>query len=142
GCLYPGAKFQGYQKSGRLSYDVTVEILNVDMPNSHLDGYLNIRGLTEDWPEMTTYFEAEIIGQEHRFTTGKWGASQADDVKHWSRFMPFELQETFKKEGPRFNHLNKPFVFMRWKERFLVPDWRVRDIHGASFAGFYYVCVE
>ena len=31
---------------------------------------------------------------------------------------------------------------MRWKERFLVPDHRVRDINGASFAGFYYVCVE
>lgn len=26
-------------------------------------------------------------------------------------------------------------VFMRWKERFLVPDHRVRDINGASFAG-------
>lgn len=26
-------------------------------------------------------------------------------------------------------------VFMRWKERFLVPDHRVQDINGASFAG-------
>jgi glucose-induced degradation protein 4 len=53
-------------------------------------------------------------------------------------------------------------VFMRWKERFLVPDHRVQDINGASFAGnylnlisehgfsicstawlgFYYVCVD
>ena len=31
---------------------------------------------------------------------------------------------------------------MRWKERFLVPDHRVRSITGASFAGFYYVCIE
>ena len=31
---------------------------------------------------------------------------------------------------------------MRWKERFLVPDHKVKDINGASFAGFYYVCVE
>lgn len=29
----------------------------------------------------------------------------------------------------------KPFCFMRWKERFLVPDHKVRDISGASFAG-------
>lgn len=142
GCLYPGAIFKGFQKSGRLSYDVTVEILNVDLPNSHLDGYLNIRGLTEDWPEMTTYFEAEIIGQEHRFTTGKWGASAADDVKHWNRFAPPEFREAMAKEGAKFNHMNKPFVFMRWKERFLVPDAKIRDISGASFAGFYYVCVE
>lgn len=27
---------------------------------------------------------------------------------------------------------------MRWKERFLVPDHRVRDINGASFAGICY----
>lgn len=52
-------------------------------------------------------------------------------------------------------------VFMRWKERFVVPDHRVEDINGASFAGqlflaqkwaktncfhfysgFYYVCVD
>ena len=26
-------------------------------------------------------------------------------------------------------------VFMRWKEKFLVPDHRVKDINGASFAG-------
>ena len=30
---------------------------------------------------------------------------------------------------------------MRWKERFLVPDHRVGNISGASFAGFYYMCL-
>lgn len=29
---------------------------------------------------------------------------------------------------------------MRWKESFLVPDHRVREILGASFEGFYYIC--
>ena len=29
---------------------------------------------------------------------------------------------------------------MRWKEKFLVPDHRVREIAGASFEGFYYIC--
>ena len=29
---------------------------------------------------------------------------------------------------------------MRWKEYFLVPDHRVREITGASFEGFYYIC--
>ena len=75
--------------------------------------------------------------------TGKWGATEADDLKHWARFPPFRpLRSALSKPGLRFNHLNKPFVFMRWKEKFLVPDHRVRDINGASFAGFYYVCVE
>lgn len=29
---------------------------------------------------------------------------------------------------------------MRWKEYFLVPDHNVRQISGASFEGFYYIC--
>ena len=33
-------------------------------------------------------------------------------------------------------------IFMRWKERFLVPDHRVRSIVGASFEGFYYICFD
>ncbi|SYW81426.1 uncharacterized protein UBRO2_04296 [Ustilago bromivora] len=143
GCLYPGATFNGTQKSGRNSYDVTVRIVNVDLEASHLCGYLNIRGLTEDWPELTTYFDAEIIGDRYGFVTGKWGATEADDLKHWARFAPFRpLRSALSKPGLRFDHLNKGFVFMRWKEKFLVPDHRVRDINGASFAGFYYVCVE
>ncbi|CDU23819.1 uncharacterized protein SPSC_02448 [Sporisorium scitamineum] len=143
GCLYPGATFNGTQKSGRNSYDVTVRVVNVDLEASHLCGYLNIRGLTEDWPELTTYFDAEIIGDRYGFVTGKWGATEADDLKHWARFPPFRpLRSALSKPGLRFDHLNKPFVFMRWKEKFLVPDHRVRDINGASFAGFYYVCVE
>lgn len=29
---------------------------------------------------------------------------------------------------------------MRWKEKFLVPDYKVAEINGASFEGFYYIC--
>lgn len=28
---------------------------------------------------------------------------------------------------------------MRWKEHFLVPDHHVESVHGASYAGFYYI---
>lgn len=52
-----------------------------------------------------------------------------------------------------FDHNNMPFLFMRWKEQFLVPDHRVQNINGASFAGlwagvaslitgFYYMCID
>lgn len=34
------------------------------------------------------------------------------------------------------------YVFMRWKEQFLVPDHTIKDISGASFAGFYYICFQ
>uniref|UniRef100_A0A3P9NFD7 GID complex subunit 4 homolog n=1 Tax=Poecilia reticulata TaxID=8081 RepID=A0A3P9NFD7_POERE len=34
------------------------------------------------------------------------------------------------------------YIFMRWKEQFLVPDHTIKDISGASFAGFYYICFQ
>ncbi|KAH9946137.1 vacuolar import and degradation protein-domain-containing protein [Epithele typhae] len=143
-CLYPGATFQGTQKSGRNSYDVNVTIVDVDFASSHLCGYLRIRGLTDDWPELTTYFDAEIIGGRYGFLTRNWGATEQEDMVHWARFPAFRhVRNELKK--PHYtipDALSRGAVFMRWKEKFLVPDHRVQDINGASFAGFYYVCVD
>jgi hypothetical protein len=108
---------------------------DVDFSSSFLCGYLCIRGLTDDWPELTTYFDAEIIGSRHGFLTRGWGADEEGDMTHWGRFPAFRHVK---------NKLKAPYltvdgysgaVFMRWKERFLVPDHRVQDINGASFAG-------
>ncbi|CAD6907989.1 unnamed protein product [Tilletia controversa] len=142
GCLHPGARFEGSQTSDKSSYGVTVIFTHVDLEASHLCGTINIRGLTEDWPELITFFDAEIIGLKHGFVTGKWGASETQDAKHWGRFAPFKpLRKFLDKPDLRFDHFNKPYVFMRWKERFLVPDHRVKNVTGASYDGFYYVCL-
>ncbi|KAF5389895.1 hypothetical protein D9757_003712 [Collybiopsis confluens] len=142
-CLYPGAVFQGTQKSGRSSYDVNVTIVDVDFANSSLCGYLRIRGLTEDWPELITYFDAEIIGSRYGFLTQNWGANEQQDLVHWQRFPAFKhVKNEMKKPHLTISDRDRGAVFMRWKERFLVPDHRVQDISGASFAGFYYVCVD
>lgn len=142
-CLYPGAIFQGTQKSGRNSYDVSVTIVDVDFSLSHLCGYLRIRGLTDDWPELTTYFDAEIIGSRYGFLTRNWGATEQEDMVHWGRFPAFRhVRNELKKPHLTMKDADRGAVFMRWKEKFLVPDHRVQDISGASFAGFYYVCVD
>ncbi|KAJ7285973.1 vacuolar import and degradation protein-domain-containing protein [Mycena rebaudengoi] len=142
-CLYPGATFHGTQKSGRNSYDVNVTIVDVDFASSFLCGYLRIRGLTDDWPELTTYFDAEIIGSRYGFLTQNWGATEQADMVHWSRFPAFRhVKNELKKPHMTMPDRDRGAVFMRWKERFLVPDHRVQDINGASFAGFYYVCVD
>ncbi|KAI6045679.1 vacuolar import and degradation protein-domain-containing protein, partial [Pisolithus marmoratus] len=142
-CLYPGATFTGTQKSGRNSYDVTVTIVDVDLSSSFLCGQLCIRGLTEDWPELTTYFDAEIIGNRHGFLTQKWGASEQDDMVHWQRFPAFRhVRNELKRPRLTMPDRDRGAIFMRWKERFLIPDHKVNDINGASFAGFYYVCVD
>ena len=75
------------------------------------------------------------MGSRHGFLTRNWGATEQEDMVHWSRFPAFRHVKN-KLKGP---HLTMDgdcgAVFMRWKERFLVPDHRVQDINGASFAG-------
>lgn len=67
-------------------------------------------------------------------------------MTHWGRFPAFRsIKHELKRPDLTVSEevLHKHgVVFMRWKERFLVPDHKVKDINGASFAGFYYVCVE
>lgn len=101
-------------------------------------------GLTEDHPTLTTYFEGEIIGSKFGFNTKhkSWGANDRIDMSHWAKFAAFRQ---FAKQAKKGNfmikeYLQKENIFMRWKEHFLVPDHRVRTIHGASFEGFYYIC--
>ena len=101
-------------------------------------------GLTPDHPTLTTYFEGEIIGPKYTFQTRhtSWGATDKTDMQHWARFPAWRpLAKQAKK--PDFHYKNsaqRENIFMRWKESFLVPDHRVREILGASFEGFYYIC--
>jgi len=119
----------------RSSYRSLVLDQDVDFSSSFLCGYLCIRGLTDDWPELTTYFDAEIIGGRHGFLTRGWGADEEGDMVHWARFPAFRHVKN-KLKAPHLTMDGYPgAVFMRWKERFLVPDHRVQDINGASFAG-------
>ncbi|KAJ3321266.1 GID complex subunit 4, VID24 [Boothiomyces sp. JEL0866] len=93
--LYPGSKFSGYQKSGRSSYHVQVELLHVDLEQSFLCGYLKIKGLTDDWPHLCTFFEGEIIGDKHDFLTRKWQANESIDKQHWSSGILNELKSEY-----------------------------------------------
>ncbi|KAF9199866.1 hypothetical protein BGZ49_009962 [Haplosporangium sp. Z 27] len=139
--LYAGSRFRGKQKSGQVSYDVMVDIKDVNLADSSLCGYLHINGLTEEYPELTTFFDAEIIGNDHSFVTKKWDVDVKTDQEHWTRFKPFEpMIDTFATEKFKYDFHDKDVIFMRWKEHFLVPDHRVEGINGASFAGFYYIC--
>jgi len=141
--LYSGAKFKGRQRSGSNSYEVTVDIQHVDLEDSFLCGYLHIKGLTEDYPELTTFFDAEIIGSQHSFLTRKWDAKEAIDRTHWMKFPAFKSYEkVFNNDDFVYDFANNEYIFMRWKEHFLVPNHRIKNITGASFAGFYYICYD
>ncbi len=103
---------------------------------------------TQEFPVLTTFFEAEIIGPKYSFETNKWAASHETDQRHWSKFQAFnQHMATFASgSGAELAALSSDydnvFTFMRWKELFLVPDHTIRNINGASFAGFYYCCYD
>lgn len=142
--LRTGSRFEGTQESDHQVYNVHVEIKHVDMAESYLCGYLRIQGLTEEHPTLTTFFEGEIIGTKHTFQTKheSWGANEKTDMQHWARFEAWRpLAKQAKKADFTYrNFAQREHLFMRWKEYFLVPDHRVRQITGASFEGFYYIC--
>lgn len=55
---------------------------------------------------------------------------------HWARFPAFRhLRHELKRPHMTMKDADRGAVFMRWKEKFVVPDHRVQDINGASFAG-------
>jgi len=140
--LYNGSRFAGHQKSKGNCYDVEVLLQHVDIPNSYLCGYLKIKGLTDEYPTLTTFFDGEIISPKYPFLTRKWDADEEVDKRHWQKFLPFyQFSKGFNSDNFDFKQLQSTdFVFMRWKEHFLVPDHTIKDIQGASFAGFYYIC--
>ncbi|CAK8692448.1 glucose-induced degradation protein 4 homolog [Clavelina lepadiformis] len=142
--LYNGSCFKGHQKSKGNCYDVEVTLQNVDLENSYLCGYLRISGLTEELPTMVTFFDGEIISERYPFLTRKWEADEEVDIKHWKKFASFsQFSKTFNSDSFDYAELhNSDFVFMRWKEHFLVPNHKIENIHGASFAGFYYICFQ
>lgn len=55
----------------------------MDEENSYLCGYLKIKGLTEEFPTLTTFFDGEIISKKYPFLTRKWDADEDVDKKHW-----------------------------------------------------------
>jgi hypothetical protein len=117
-----------------------------------MSGYLQICGLTPDHPTLTTFFTGEIIGgpnQKYSFRTRDptWGASDKTDLTHWARFPAWRPLSLQAKRNINFaypmNHetwWQQECIFMRWKEHFLVPDYKLKSIQGASFEGFYYIC--
>jgi hypothetical protein len=116
----------------------------VDMADSFMCGYLRIHALTEEHPTLTTYFEGEMIGSKYSFITKhpEWQADEKVDFQHWAKFPAWR---PLQKDARRPNHIIKNWaqkenIWMRWKEYFLVPNHSIKDLVGASFDGFYYIC--
>ncbi|KAJ3372673.1 GID complex subunit 4, VID24 [Allomyces arbusculus] len=144
-CLHPGAVFTGTQHSQKSAYAVRVTVQSVDLAHNTLCGFLTIDGLTYAVPQLVTYFEAEVVADREAFWTRKWGSDPENDYAHWREFEGFaeEADEILMSEDDApYTFRNQTRVFMRWKELFMVPDHRVDQVEGASFDGFYFICVD
>lgn len=169
--LKPNAKFIGEQQLGTAKFHIKVELKTIDLVNSLVTGFLQISGLTVDHPEIYTCFTGEVInnplrmynwGNEHDsdalFTTTpvkkysfitehrNWGSFVKNDLEHWKKLTgSYKLDENqLRAKLTRIQNgsENNQFIYMRWKEEFLLPDSRVKQISGASFEGFYYVVLN
>lgn len=138
GALYAGSRFVGEQTNRGDAHQVSVEILDVNLSQSRLSGYLHIVGLTEECVELTTYFEAEIIGPRYHYITAKWDSDSTIDTQHWRKFPALNTTDITK---PQDTMIVDDYMFMRWKEYFLVPDHKM-VVSGASFSGFYYMSYD
>eukprot|EP00762_Andalucia_godoyi_P005784 ANDGO_06920.mRNA.1 Vacuolar import and degradation protein 24 len=127
-------------------FPVSVVITSTDLPSHKFSGFLTAQGLSNDYPLLCTYFEAEIVGSRKcPFLTNKWGADEYIDASHWGTFPAFQkFASQFTSESFAIDPFadNATHIFMRWKEMFLVPDHKVASIAGASISGFYYVALE
>lgn len=151
GALHAGSIWRGSQRSGRTTYELTIKIDALDLPNSTLVGTMTIYGLTPALDRLCTHFEGEIVGHKFGWETGKWGANSTDDWNHWNRL---KGGSTHLEEGKG----EQKRIFMRWKEQFVIPQSTQiyhnqsadlefaqngpDNVHGASYAGFYYISLD
>lgn len=49
---------------------------------------------------------------------------------------------SLSEENYDYSKINSNYIFMRWKEEFLVSDHKIKKIDGACFDGFYYCCLN
>lgn len=160
--LRPNAVYIGEQQLSSSKYHIKVEFKTIDLANSLVTGFLQINGLTDDNPVITTCFRGEIINNPvhtHRgprtplarrfsFRTENplWGSYFENDLDHWRKLTgSYDLNDAQLKaklariqDGTEASNL----IYMRWKEEFLLPDSRVKQIANASFEGFYYIVLN
>lgn len=165
--LKPSMTFTGYQISGYKRYQVTVTLKTVNFPvqhnyktnisSPHMTGFLSIKGLTNYQDEISTFFESfAVTDNNFGFFSSSWDyhldltSFDFNDFEHWLNFPAFKEMfniDQFNNKSIDINmisnhvkdYLNQRYIFMRWKEKFLVEDPDMDFIEGASFDGYYYI---
>lgn len=78
--------------------------------------FLYLICILQNFPTLTTFFEAEIVGPQFSFLTDKWGSSKRIDYLHWSRFNGFDkVKDKWDEPDFKYDFKNNGYIFMRWK---------------------------
>lgn len=143
--LQPGTRFTGTQKVPTNREDawiVSVMIQGYDAERGYVCGSIEAQNLPTSDETVVTFWEGEIVdNRNYTFFTGRWDATRAKDIEHWSKFQPFRQfkEAVVRGSGKLLDLSTSRYVFMRWKEQFFV---NVSPDCGLTIAGFYYVCFD
>lgn len=112
----------------------------VNLKHAIVDGCILTRDVARRRAPVETFFRGEIIDNIHHFfRSDAWGATFDNDVEHWGRMPAFApYKEPFLHAMADYVDLSTSrFVFMRWKEIYIVGPG-----DGVSIYGFYYICLD
>jgi len=138
--LHSGSRFRGMLKCKGEAYEAELRLQHVRLEQNFLNGTLTVTRPQGDADVI--FFTAEIISAQHPFLTRKWEADEEVDRKHWGKFKSFyHIMKSFNDDGFDYAKHNEhgEFVYMRWKERHVVPAQGARPAKYGSVDGFYYV---
>jgi len=138
--LHPGARFQGFLKYKQDAYEAEVKLQNVQLEQSYLNGTLTVKRSRDE--QDVIFFNGELISARHPFLTRKWEADEEVDRKHWGKFQSFYNKiKTFNDDNFQYEAYSErqEYVYMRWKEQYVVSSEGSRPAKYNSVDGFYYV---
>ncbi|KAL5106459.1 hypothetical protein TcWFU_010078 [Taenia crassiceps] len=77
-----------------------------------------------------------------RLPKGKWGASIETDTNHWNELNVMARFPNYYRDNFDYSQLeNFDHVYMRWKEKFVLP-YPNRTSEKKPSSGFYYICLQ
>ncbi|OIW04925.1 hypothetical protein TanjilG_15670 [Lupinus angustifolius] len=115
-----GQAFSGTQNVSSLqkedeAWRVNVRIQGCDLEHGYLCGTMEALNVPMADTPVVTFWEGEIVDtKNYTFFTGKWEATQEDDIRHWTKFPSFSplLAQVEVDGGKTLDLSNYPYIFM------------------------------
>ncbi|KAK1349020.1 vacuolar import and degradation protein [Hamiltosporidium tvaerminnensis] len=131
-----GAFYEGEQMTPTGPFKIDMKVELIQLRQGFLCGVFRIYNLTKEHDLLITYFEGEIMGTYTNPFLPALTSEAEDDILHWNKFPEWELN--YISEPESYDYEANNFLYIKIKERFLLPDPSIKNIPGASIEGLYY----